>query len=207
MIMLLLLVMLIIPAENGNEFHRQDAWSEILASLYTFRFLFMLILGLLSASFCIKVFTDYKINYVFIMELNPNYKVTHIQLLRVAVILFTIWSFCLLGQITVIKLDAFFETPQAIFTLIALVTIAILCIIPWHCFYKTARLEMLTIFWEVIASPFYVVRFKHFILADIITSFVNPLKDLGHVSCFFLTGLWLNSEKPEIENPGQCSGL
>jgi hypothetical protein len=97
MIILLLLVMLAIPAENGKEFHRHHAWNEIFASLYTFRFLFMLILGLLSASFCIKIFTDYKINYVFIMELNPNYKITHIQLFRVAVILFTIWSFCLLG--------------------------------------------------------------------------------------------------------------
>jgi hypothetical protein len=191
MISLLLVVMLIIPAENGEEFHRHNAWSEIFASLYTFRFLFMLIGALLSAAFCIKVFTDLKINYIFIMELNPHYKITHIQLLRVSVILFTIWAFCLLGQISIIKLDAFFEEPQAVFTLAALILVVFLCIIPWHCFYKTARLEMLSIFWQVIASPFYVVRFKQFLLADIITSFVNPLKDLGHVVCFFTTGLWL----------------
>ena len=39
---------------------------------------------LLAAALCMKVFITYKINYMFIMELDPHKKLTHIQLLRVS---------------------------------------------------------------------------------------------------------------------------
>ena len=77
MIFFLSLFLILIP-EDGSIFERKDALEEILASLYTFRFLFMLIFMTLSASFCIKIFRDYKINYLFVMELDPHYKMTHI---------------------------------------------------------------------------------------------------------------------------------
>ncbi len=57
---------------------------------------------------------------------------------------------------------------------------------------------------EVFISPLRFVRFKHFLVADIITSFVNPLKDLGSSFCFFLRGYWLDSETPSFE---MCPGL
>jgi hypothetical protein len=79
-----------------------------------------------------------------------------------------------------------------------------LFLIPWHCFYKTARLEFFKIIWEVLISPFSVVRFKHFIVADLMTSFVNPFKDLGYSSCFFLHGLWFDSSMPTFNT---CKGL
>jgi len=72
MILILSTFLIIIP-EDGHTFHREGAMKEILASLYTFRFLFMLIFMTLSASLCIKIFRDYKINYMFIMELDPHY--------------------------------------------------------------------------------------------------------------------------------------
>ena len=55
-----------------------DAGEEILASMSTFRFVFMLILMTLSAAVCVRVFREYKINYIFIMDLDPNYKITHV---------------------------------------------------------------------------------------------------------------------------------
>ena len=118
--------------------------------------------------------------------------------------LLTIWSFCLVGQLFIIKFDGIFTQPVAGFTLAILLILIGLCVIPFHCFYKTARLEIIVILIQVMISPFSVVRFKHFLLADIITSFVNPLKDLGCMSCFFLRNLWLNSEVPSSE---KCSML
>jgi hypothetical protein len=77
MIFILTFFLLIIPVD-GHTFRREDALNQILASLYTFRFLFMMIFMTLSASLCLKIFRDYKINYIFIMGLDPHYKITHV---------------------------------------------------------------------------------------------------------------------------------
>ena len=92
-----LIVCLIIIPQNADDPHYYDEIKHILANLFTFRFLLMIIAMILAASFCVKIFRDHKINYMFIMELDPHYKVTHIQLLRVSLILLSVWAFCLLG--------------------------------------------------------------------------------------------------------------
>ena len=73
MISLLLILLFVIPYQSGV-----DAGEEILASMSTFRFVLMLILMTLSAAVCVRVFREYKINYIFIMDLDPNYKITHV---------------------------------------------------------------------------------------------------------------------------------
>ena len=113
--------------------------------------------------------------------------------------LLTLWAFCALGQMIIIKLDVTFDQPVAGFSLFMLLMMILLCLIPFHCFYRTARLEIIKVLFQVMISPFSVVRFKQFIIADIITSFVNPLKDLGYVACFYIHGLWLDSTEPNIE--------
>jgi hypothetical protein len=93
-------------------------------------------------------------------------------------------------------MESLFISPIAAFTLGAFVIMVAMCLIPFHAFYLTARLEMLKVLIEVFMSPFTVVTFKHFIVADILTSFVNPLKDLGATGCFFFNGLWRDSTVP-----------
>ena len=70
MIFVLSIFLIIIP-EDGGYLPRETSLDEIFANFYTFRFLFMLIFMTLSASFCVKIFRDFKINYMFIMELDP----------------------------------------------------------------------------------------------------------------------------------------
>lgn len=60
-------------------------------------------------------------------------------------------------------------------------------------------MELLRVLCNIVIAPFGKVRFKHFFLADIITSFVSPLRDLGYVGCFFVSGGWLESEAPTQE--------
>lgn len=45
---------------------------------------------------------------------------------------------------------------------------------------------------NIFVSPFGIVKFKHFFLADILTSMVYPLKDMGSIVCFFASGTWLD---------------
>jgi hypothetical protein len=96
MIGFLIMCLIIIP-QDANDIHLYDELKSTLANLYSFRFLLMIVAMILSASFCVKIFRDYKINYMFIMELDPHYKVTHIQLLKISLILLSVWAFCLLG--------------------------------------------------------------------------------------------------------------
>lgn len=91
------------------------------------------------------------------------------------------------------KLDFIFKHPAAIFTLIALIIFIILCIVPGHVLYHRARKSLFFVLLNILISPFGVVRFRHFFFADILTSFVNPLRDLGHTGCFFIKGYWLQS--------------
>jgi xenotropic and polytropic retrovirus receptor 1 len=80
------------------------------------------------------------------------------------------------------------------FALASVVIFMSLCFSPFHCFYKRARKELLIVLWNILISPFGLVKFKHFFLADILTSFVIPLKDVGIMVCFFASKLWLESE-------------
>lgn len=45
----------------------------------------MILFTVISATFAIKILSAYKVNYLFIFELDPNYKVTFMQLFRVRI--------------------------------------------------------------------------------------------------------------------------
>jgi len=83
--------------------------------------------------------------------------------------------------------------------LTAFIVIFLMCLIPCHVFYLRARIDLAITLWHILISPFGVVKFKDFFLADILTSFVVPLKDLGNVGCFFFNGLWEKSQMPTNE--------
>ncbi len=59
-------------------------------------------------------------------------------------------------------------------------------------FYLKARKELVRVLFHIVASPFGIVKFKHFFLADIITSLNVTLKDFISIFFFFGTGQWLD---------------
>ena len=83
-IILFSLIILIIMPQSGEIFSRPGAAQEIFSSLYTFRFLLMILFTIGSTAFAIKILRAYKVNYLFIFELDPHYKVGFMQLLRVS---------------------------------------------------------------------------------------------------------------------------
>lgn len=69
-------------------------WEEVLLTMPVLRFCFMLVLALFFIATDVMILRKFRVNYLFIFELDPNYKVTHIQLYRVAMMLLTILMFC-----------------------------------------------------------------------------------------------------------------
>ncbi len=86
---LITLFALLIPTgeHNGNLLD----WQEIIFTMPIFRFVFMLIFALCLISVDVYILRKYRVNYMFIFGLDPHYKVTHVQLIRVAMMLLTIW--------------------------------------------------------------------------------------------------------------------
>jgi hypothetical protein len=88
------------------------------------------------------------------------------------------------------------DSNIAIFTLVCLIVMTLLCVMPFHCFYLRARLKLAKTLGQVIISPFGIVRFRHFFLADVLTSMISPIQDLAIIGCFFVDGNqdWKRSE-------------
>ena len=117
-----------------------------------------------------------------------------------AVILFAVWSFCFMSQTFIIKMENFiFQRSVAAFTLAVLVFFIVICLQPFKMFYRRGRYQLLLTLWNIVISPFGLVRFRHFFLADILTSLSQPFRDLGLVSCFFFQGGWKDHTQPSLE--------
>lgn len=107
-------------------------------------------------------------------------------------------------QTFILKLEFLFDKAVAGFTLAVLVVFTFMCVQPFHCIFLKGRVALAQTIWNIVISPFGMVRFRHFFFADIITSFIIPLKDLGYVGCFFTQGGWLESTQPKLD---QCPQL
>jgi hypothetical protein len=69
-------------------------------------------------------------------------------------------------------LNFLFEKAVAAFTLGVLFIFMFMFLNPFHFMYKKGRVALGQTLWNIIISPFGLVRFRHFFLADIITSMV-----------------------------------
>ena len=106
--------------------------------------------------------------------------------------LLTIWMLCFMAQALICKLDFIFEKTHAFATLLLFVVFALMCLLPFHVFYLKSRKELTRVLFNIFLSPFGTVKFKHFFLADIITSLGVTLKDMISIFFLFGTGQWLD---------------
>jgi hypothetical protein len=77
-----------------------------------------------------------------------------------------------MSQTFILKMEFLFEKAVAAFTLGILCIFAFMCVQPFHCLFKGGRVALAQTLWNILISPFGLVRFRHFFLADIITSFL-----------------------------------
>lgn len=170
---------------------------EWAASFPLFRFLLIIVFIVGATAFDMRVLKANKVNFQYIFDLDPNYRLTYIQLARVTTVLFAIWFFCFTGNLIETHLNYLFDKPVSYFSIIVLVVFCCICFLPLHCFYEKARWSLGKTLFNIVISPFGLVRFRHFFLADVITSMVTPLKDTGMVICFFATKDWEEGKLPD----------
>ncbi len=125
---------------------------------------------------------------------------THVQIYKSTLLMQVMWCVCLLAQVIVFVFYWDFpnntKSPTIALTLIFLLG---LMFNPFPMFYRTPRFEIVKVLWEILISPFGLVKFRHFFLADVITSARLMLSDSTAMVCFY------SSDDFRASKPIKCS--
>ena len=166
-------------------------WKHLYAATDTYYFTAVICFVLFGTGVAIQTFRKFKINYVFIFELDNHNKVIHHQIYRFALMFTFVWVLCLTWQVGMIKLaPAFYDSHVQYFPIALLVSFLLLCLMPCRFFYGNGRLELAKTLGHILISPFGKVHFRHFFLADIITSMTSPLQHLLFIGCYYTEGAY-----------------
>ena len=94
-----ILFTLFVPLDSGIEVN----WDHTKNDFPAYRFMLMLILSIFLSSIAIHVWKHYKVNYIFILDMDVNYKINQFDLLRFVSIFLSLWLFCFLGDLVIVK--------------------------------------------------------------------------------------------------------
>jgi hypothetical protein len=76
---LITIFIVLIPNGNftipGSEYFD---WDEMILTIPVYRFVLMLIIALIFVSVDVYILRRFRVNYMFIFDLDPNYKITHV---------------------------------------------------------------------------------------------------------------------------------
>ena len=137
----------------------------------------------------------YKVNYLFIFEVEPANQVTFYQLYSLALLMSIIFNSCYIAQLICFtfywQIPNQSKVPVLILTLIFLLGIMFN---PFKIFHPKGRIEILRTLGTIAIAPFGVVRFRHFFLADVITSAKLMLADNDAMICFYTSGDFTNAQ-------------
>lgn len=177
-----------------------------------FRLLFALSFLTFASGICIMVWKQHDINYIHLMQVEYKDRMNHFQLWKISTITFFIFtSFVVvsLEEMAVIhNKEAYWlnrfegdhelndagkkaaSTYKKIVGIFMTVLLIILWIQPTKYIYKRVRYSTIRAFWNVIIAPFGSVKFKAYILAEIMTDCIIPLEDVGKTLTHVFYGNW-----------------
>ena len=163
-----------------------------------YRSTIVLALCVLGTGICIKQFRFYRVNYVYIFELDPAFRIREAHLFRLFFVILSAWLFCLLGQVSTIK--NFVPFRVSVFPLLLVSAFFLFIFNPFDVLFRGIRYSVL---WSILLgllAPFSIVRFRHFFMADLLTSLVRPLVDITVFWCYAY-----NFRSYDNEESNQCS--
>ena len=137
------------------------------------------------------IFRAYKINYLYIFEVDPRNAMTYFQMYAFGLFMLAIMVFLTENQMTIFILDNHFLTDVKL-PMVMLTTIFIV-IMFWPSkgtFYGHARFAILKTFGHIAIAPFGPVRFRTFFFANILTSSTIMFNDFAQTVCFYQKGTY-----------------
>ena len=152
--------------------------SDITPFFPTFNFGFIIIESLLGCGLVIQVLKKYRINYIYILDIDLNSRLGPAEIYQNGFLLLAIWIFILLLMKLALDFD-FFGSKFALFVLILNGIFIIFLFLPFHIMYYGFRQGII----KVLIRNFFpigknTVRFRDFLFGDILTSLNKPFTSL-----------------------------
>ena len=169
-------------------------FQELSPSLCIFRLTFCMSLLIVLVGFMVFMLEKYDINWVYIFEIPPN-KISYVEILRFGAVMLTFWQLIL-----ALHMSSVFYYPFISTNIVALGYVGVslvLLLLPFNCFYRGARSEVLKLFVHLIIAPFGEIKFKNFMTGSWVTSLVIPLQDVYLICLFIISGSWMNNTLPQ----------
>lgn len=148
--------------------------------------MFIVVLSFFGFAVDLYIWKYYRINYIFIFELNTNHiPLTFKQFMEFAAISLFLWSLSLFMTLhrTLEKWIAFHYLP-----LILIGIYISMLLIPFKIFYYHSRKWFLKSIFHIFTPGFRQVSFKDFFIADLMISLTYFWASLYLTSCFYISG-------------------
>ena len=164
---------------------KYDEKKSMIPFFPVFNFTFIIIELILGLGLNLLVLRKYRINFIYIFEVEPKNRLGHYEIFQLGLCLLSIWSIFLL--ITKVTLTFnLFNGNYYYFALSNLLIIFVLFIFPLHCSYLEFRKGIfLTLVRNLFPFTKNSVRFRDFVFGDIVTSINKPLASLILSLCLF----------------------
>jgi hypothetical protein len=152
-----------------------------------FNFTFMMILVFIGFGTNILIFRKYRLNYIFLLEINPVYKLRPFDIMKQSLTLLILWGILLLGyRISLTYFYSEFTGKFFVFSVTVVGLMIIFYFFPFHTQFYRFRVCLI----KVLLRSFFPfgedgVKFRDFIFGDIMCSILKPIATLTLTFCLF----------------------
>lgn len=172
-----------------------DDFSKVFPSLPIYRVTLGVVFVLWCAAWVVSQFERFSINWIYIFEIKSRSTISSTKLMMMASVFSVLWA--VLFLIHGFYIRYFFDWEERDFvTMLTLLIFFFVLFVPFDVFYYKLRVEMLRAIWEIVKSPFGIVDFRHFLIADVLTSLSRPISDLYRGVCN-VSSVWVNGQAPK----------
>ena len=148
-----------------------------------FNFGLIIVLTFFGVSINLYILSKYKINYLYIFEVEPKLRLGSSEILEISLLLLTFWCFFMICA-KIVYNYLIFGSKYYLFPLIIIIFIFLFILIPIDFLYYDFRKGIVITFLRNLA-PFGKkgVRFRDFLFGDILTSLTKPLCSMALAFC------------------------
>lgn len=184
-IVLFIMITLYGNTKNNNDDNDNMNSKSIFVFFPSFNFTFIIIELLFGVALNIYVFIKYRLNYLYVFDIEPKNRLGYIEILQISCSMFAMWTFLLLLSRLTLSFGMF-NNMYSLFPILNLIFTLLLLTIPLHCSYFEFRKTIFIVLFRNF-TPLYKnsVRFRDFVFGDILTSINKPLTSLVLSICLF----------------------
>ena len=179
----LLIIFSIMKIVRNPQMSSDAMWAEM---LYIYGGMFIVVLSFFGFSCNLYLWKLYRINYVFIFELNTNHHIlTYREFMEFASISLLLWAMCLYFTFhqTLERWISFQYVP-----LLLIGSYLVILFLPLPVFYYTSRRWFIKTIFRVFTPGFRTVAFKDFFIADLMISLTFFWTSLYLSACLYIAG-------------------